>query len=122
MIGQTGVVSHHLRSLLVPLSYLFCVHLYAKYDVLMLKLRRLYYTTLRRFELLASLEECNQLFTWTKIMKQLAFLIICSTPSLKNSAQISTHSFWLIQLIFTVFHVSTLGPWLQSVGLGLGQA
>jgi hypothetical protein len=56
------------------------------------------------------------------IMKQLAFLIISSTPPLKNIAQISTHSFWLIQLIFTIFHVSTLAPWLQYVGLGLGQA
>ena len=35
-------------------------------------------------------------------MKQLAFLIISSTPSLKNIAQISNHS-WPNQLIFTIF-------------------
>ena len=40
-------------------------------------------------------------------MKQRAFLIISSTPSLKNIAQISSHSLWLSQLIFTVFFVSS---------------
>ena len=41
-------------------------------------------------------------------MKQLAFLIISSTPSLKNIAQISSHSFWPNQFIFIVFCISTL--------------
>ena len=41
-------------------------------------------------------------------MKQLAFLIIPSPTYLKNIAQISSHSFWPNQLIFTVFYTSTL--------------
>ena len=44
----------------------------------------------------------------TKIMEQLASLIISSPPSLKNIAQISRHSFWPNQLIFAVFRISTL--------------
>ena len=40
-------------------------------------------------------------------MKQLAFLIISSTPSMKNVAQVSTHSIWLNQLIVTIFRIST---------------
>jgi hypothetical protein len=39
---------------------------------------------------------------------QLALLIIFSTPSLKHFAQITSHSFWSSQLIFTIFHISTL--------------
>jgi hypothetical protein len=35
-------------------------------------------------------------------MKQLAFLIISSTPSLRNIAQNFRHSFWPNQLIFTI--------------------
>ena len=38
----------------VPLSQPYCVHSYTKYDISMLKLGRLYYTS-RRFDLLASL-------------------------------------------------------------------
>jgi hypothetical protein len=36
-------------------------------------------------------------------MKQLVFLIISYTPSLKTIAQISSHSFWLNRLICIVF-------------------
>ena len=36
-------------------------------------------------------------------MNQLAFLIISSTPSLKNIAQISIHYIWPNKLIFSVF-------------------
>ena len=42
-------------------------------------------------------------------MKQFAFLIISSTPSLKGIAQFSSHSLWPNQLIFIVFCFSTLG-------------
>ena len=38
--------------------------------------------------------------------EQLAFLIVSSSPLMKNIAQNSKHSLW--QLIFTVFHISTL--------------
>ena len=41
-------------------------------------------------------------------MKQLAFLIISSNPSLRNIAQISSHSFWPTQLIFSVSRISRL--------------
>ena len=41
-------------------------------------------------------------------MKQLAFLIIFSTPSLENVAQISSSSFLVNQFAFTVFCISTL--------------
>ena len=52
-------------------------------DILMLDLGRLYYTN-RGFDLLASLRKCNLLFIGSKITKQLAFLIISSTPFLEN--------------------------------------
>jgi hypothetical protein len=41
-------------------------------------------------------------------MNQPASLIVSSTPSLKNIAQISSHSFWQNQLIFTVLRFPTL--------------
>ena len=41
-------------------------------------------------------------------MKQLVFLIISSTPSLKSIAQISNHSIWLNRIIFIVFYISTI--------------
>ena len=53
-----------------------------------------FYFTNRGFDLLASLKKCNQLYTWNKNTKQIAFLIISSTPSLKNISQSSSHSFW----------------------------
>ena len=68
----------------------------------MLKLGRLYYTS-REVDLLASLGTCNSSCTWYTIMKQLVFLIISSTPFLKNIAQISSHYFWL-NLIVIIFH------------------
>ena len=73
----------------------------------MLHLGRLYYTS-RAFDLLASLGECSYYFTGNKITKQLAFLIIPSASSMKNIARISSHSLWPNQLIFTIFHFSTL--------------
>jgi hypothetical protein len=51
-----------------------------------LSLGRLYYTS-RGFDLLAFVRKCNYLFTNNKITKQLAFLIISSSPSLKNIIQ-----------------------------------
>jgi hypothetical protein len=42
-------------------------------------------------------------------MKQLAFLIISSTPSMIKIAQISSHSFWSNQFIFSILCFSTLG-------------
>ena len=42
-------------------------------------------------------------------MKQLAFLVNSSTPSLQNIAHNLRHYFWLFQLIVTVFCISTLG-------------
>ena len=54
-------------------------------------------------------------------MKQLLFLNISSTPSLKNIAQISNHSLWPNQLIFTVFRIFTLTtPRSGSLWLGVG--
>ena len=41
-------------------------------------------------------------------MKQLAILNISSAPSVKNVAQISSHSFWLNQIILTFLHISTV--------------
>ena len=77
----------------------------------MLKLESIYYT-IRGFDLLESwgkyLGKYNQVITWNKSMEQLAFLVISSTPSLKNIAQISSHSLWLNQLNFIVFCISTL--------------
>ena len=46
------------------------------------KLGRFYYTS-RGFDLLASLDKCNQVLTWNKMLKQLAFLIISTTPSMQ---------------------------------------
>ena len=50
----------------------------------------------------------------TKLQKHLALLIISSPPSPKISAQISDHSFWPNQLIFTVCRVSTLSEEQQG--------
>ena len=41
-------------------------------------------------------------------MKQVAYIIISSTPSLKNIAQISSHSFWPDQAISIIFHIHIL--------------
>jgi hypothetical protein len=52
-------------------------------------------------------------------MKQATILIISSTPSLKNIAQVSSHSLWPNQLIFTVSRISTLyGSLRTEVELG----
>jgi hypothetical protein len=60
MIGWIGLVSHHSRPLLhaIELTVLFCVHSYAEWDGLMLKLRRLYCMN-REFDLLASYGKHN---------------------------------------------------------------
>ena len=49
-------------------------------------------------------------------MKQLAFLIISTTPFVRNIARISSHSFWLIQLLFTVSQYIDLilGVWSRK--------
>ena len=35
VIGRIGVVSHHLQSLLSAIKLTDCIHLYAKWDILM---------------------------------------------------------------------------------------
>ena len=69
-----------------------------------------------KFDLLASLRKCNELSTWDKITKQLAFLIISSTQSLEKIEQISSHSLWPYQLIVTVFRISTLSLGVVVMG------
>ena len=74
----------------------------------MFRLGRLYYTS-RGFDLLASLKKCNNLFTRDKIRKQLAFLVVSSSSSLKSIAQnfkplVLTkspyfHGFWYFYII-----------------------
>ena len=49
-------------------------------------------------------------------MKQLAFLVNSSTPSLQNIAHNLRHYFWLFQLIVTVFCISTLGFGVVAFG------
>jgi len=49
----------------------------------MLKLGKLYYTN-RGFDLLSSSRKNEKIFKWNKITRQLTFLIISSTPSLKK--------------------------------------
>ena len=68
----------------------------------MLNLASLYFTR-KGCDLLASLEKCNLPFTWIKTMKQVAFLVISSIPSLKNIAQTSSHFFRAHQLISPIF-------------------
>ena len=68
----------------------------------MVELGRLYCTG-KGFDLLASLRKCNLLFTRNKITKQLAFLVKFFTLLLRNIAQISSHSFYVNQLIFIIF-------------------
>ena len=46
MIAWIGVVPHHLQSLLGAIKLTFCVHSYIEYDILMLKLGRLYCTSM----------------------------------------------------------------------------
>ena len=81
-----SIITHHLRSFLGP----FNMHSYAKSDILILILRRLYCTS-RKFDLLASSQKCNSFFTWNNTTKQLPFLIVSSTPSLEKIAQL--HNF-----------------------------
>jgi hypothetical protein len=52
----------------------------------MIKVGRHYYTSMG-VDRLASLEKHKYLFTWNKITKQLAFLIISFAPSLQNNPQ-----------------------------------
>ena len=59
----------------------------------MLILKRLYYTSLRGFDLLACLGIVTTYLHGVKNMKQLAVLIISSIPSLKHIAQIYSHLF-----------------------------
>ena len=73
----------------------------------MLKLGRLYYIV-GGVDLLSSLRKCNYLFTWNTITKHVAFLIVSSTLSLENTAQMSIHSFLPNELIFTISHICTL--------------
>ena len=44
VIGQVGVVSHHLQSFLGAIEFTILCDLYVEYNRLMLKLRRLSYT------------------------------------------------------------------------------
>ena len=53
-----GLVSHHLRSLLNAIELIVCVQSYAKKDIFMLKLERLY-CAIKGFNLLGSLGICN---------------------------------------------------------------
>ena len=59
-----SIITHHLRSFLGP----FNMHSYAKSDILILILRRLYCTS-RKFDLLASSQKCNSFFTWNNTTK-----------------------------------------------------
>ena len=80
MIIQIGHISHPLRSFLgaIELNILRAFIRMQKMIVLLLKLGRLYCTNME-FNLLATLEKCNQLSTRNKIIEQLAnFLIISS--------------------------------------------
>ena len=69
------------------------------------KSRRLYYAS-EGFDSLASLRQYNQLIIGEVIMKQFAFLIISSTPSLKNIAQNSSDFFFYYISLFSPFFVS----------------
>ena len=88
MVGQIGVVSHHVRSLsdVIKLTMLR-VFLYAEYNILIFRFGRLHCTS-TWFDLLTTLNFCNLLFTVNEITKQLAFLTVSSSPSLKKIAQI----------------------------------
>ena len=87
MIGQIGVVSHHLRSIVnaIELNVLcafVCIVEYFDAHIIDIMVYN------RRFDLLASLTKCNQLFKGNQITNEFAFIIISSAPSLKNIAQI----------------------------------
>ena len=101
-----GHVSHHLRMLFNAIELVVLHAFTCKVGYFDAQIVRLYYTS-RGFDLLASLAKCNQLSTGNKITKRHAFFIICSTPSLKKTPQISSYSFWPSQLISTVFFLIT---------------
>ena len=83
VIGWSGYVSHNMQSLLGAIDLtILCAFV--------CKVGRLQYTN-KGVDLLATLGKCSYLFTRNKFTKKLAFLIILSTPTLKNIAQISSH-------------------------------
>ena len=75
----------------------------------MLKLGRLPCSN-KGFDLLTSLGKCNILFIKNNFIIQLAFLVISSTPSLKNIAQLSNHSFRRINFFSHVYVNLPYGP------------
>ena len=76
------------------------------------------------FDLLDPLRKCNQLFTWNTIMKQIAFLIISYTPSMKNVAQISSYSTGQMSLFsppsYIYLIVGIVGWLTNNVGRWIG--
>ena len=104
MIGWIGHISHHLRSILSAIELtVLCVFVsVVEYFDDQIRETLLYKYW---FKLLASLGKCNYLFTRNKMMKQLAFFIISSTPSLRNIAQISNQFFGQLNLLkmFSIF-------------------
>jgi hypothetical protein len=102
MIGRIGVVSHHLRSLVdaIELNVLCAfVCVVECFDAHIIDI--MVYN--RRFDLLASLTKCNQLFKGNQITNEFAFIIISSAPSLKNVAQIKAIVFGQINLFSSFF-------------------
>ena len=97
MIGRIGVVSHHLRSLVnaielnVLCAFVCMVECFDAHieDTMVYS---------RRFDLLAFLKKCNQLFKNNQITNKFAFIIISSAPSLRNIAQIQATIFAQINL------------------------
>ena len=79
---RIGHVSHHLKSFLGAIeSTVLCAVVCIAWDFDAQIKETLSYN--RGFDSLSILGRCNQLLTWNKSMKQIAFLIISSPPSLQ---------------------------------------
>ena len=90
---QRDLISHRLGSLLGAIKLTILYAFIFRVNILMLKSGRLYYTK-QGFEILASFKKnvTNHL-EGTNLQNNLHSFIISSTPSLKNIAQNSSHSF-----------------------------
>jgi hypothetical protein len=102
-----------------PLAFTFGCHWVNRFVCICIQSRMFWETLLHKLEgwTYLSLWEnvTNSLQAIKSIMQQLAFLLVSSTRSLKNIAQIVSHSFWPNRLISTVFYVSTLQRKILSI-------
>ena len=116
-MAHRGVVPHHLRSLPGVFELTFCVHLYKKVGYFDAQIMGDSTIQVRGLISLPLWKNATDYLHGIQIMKHLAFFTISTTPSLKYIAHISRHSFSPNQLIFVIFHISTLFGMINAVSM-----